>query len=485
MLNINPQPHQRQFLECNGNKEKPSIRIVFFGGGGGGGKTWSILVDNLFGVHDPDYLSVFFRSTTTELETNLWPEAKKMYEPLLIDKQGKFIGKAHISEKGKTITFPSGAKSKFSYLQHDKDADAWYGSELCKVYVDEFQAHSEYAFDVLRSRNRSRAKVPKGMRFTLNPKKDHFMYEWVKHFINEDTGFPIKELGGKTRWYVIKGGELFTDWDRESLKAVTGKNPQSYTYVPATLTDNKVLMDLDPEYYDVLDSLPEEKRDQMLLGCWKDSLDSGLYFQKEWLTPVKRIPANCKIVRGWDTAGGIPDPTRGYDPDYTVGVKMAKCPAGDFYIMGMERFRETMGVRDNRVINTAVKDGTECSIIMPVDVGAAGKFQFQQFAKMAISKGFICRSDPAPSSKSKLTRFEPFSVACQNGFVYIVESSFSQEDLKQFYTELESFNGERSTRTRRDDIPDAAASAFNYLSQEEVIPDFSLPSLKQDNPFIT
>jgi predicted phage terminase large subunit-like protein len=483
MLNIEPQPHQRLFLECNGTEDKDPIRIVFFGGGAGGGKTFSILVDNLFGVHDPDYLSVFFRSTNVELETNLWPEAKKMYDPLLFDKDGKAIGKSHISEKSKTITFPSGAKSKFSYLQHDKDADAWYGAELCKIYIDEFQAHSEYAFDVLRSRNRSRANVTKGMRFTLNPRKDHFMYQWVRHFIEEETGFPIKELGGKTRYYVIKGGELFTSWDREELKTQTGKNPQTYTYIPATLTDNKVLQDMDPEYYDVLDSLPEQKRDQLLLGCWKDSEASGMYFQKEWLTSVNRIPNGCKIARGWDTAGGVPDPTRSYDPDFTVGIKMAKCPDGNFFIMGMERFRETMGVRDNRILSTAARDGKDCYIVMPQDAGAAGKFQYQDFAKKTIAKGFLCKGDPAPSSSSKLKRFEPFSVSCQNGIVYIVETTFTQESLKQLYNELEAFNGERSTRARRDDIPDACASAFNYLSQEEVIPSFSLPNLKQTNPF--
>lgn len=33
MLKIDPQPHQRTFLECNGTKEKDPVRIVFFGGG--------------------------------------------------------------------------------------------------------------------------------------------------------------------------------------------------------------------------------------------------------------------------------------------------------------------------------------------------------------------------------------------------------------------------------------------------------------------
>ena len=33
VIEVNPQPHQRTFLECNGTKEKDPIRIVFFGGG--------------------------------------------------------------------------------------------------------------------------------------------------------------------------------------------------------------------------------------------------------------------------------------------------------------------------------------------------------------------------------------------------------------------------------------------------------------------
>lgn len=33
MLDINPQPHQRLFLECNGTETKDPVRIVFFGGG--------------------------------------------------------------------------------------------------------------------------------------------------------------------------------------------------------------------------------------------------------------------------------------------------------------------------------------------------------------------------------------------------------------------------------------------------------------------
>jgi hypothetical protein len=128
-LEFEPSDTQLKFLQAE-------ERIVFFGGGAGGGKSWGILVDNLQGVTDPAYLSVFFRTTTVELDTTLWPEAKLMYESLLKDENGKFIGKAHISEKKKTITFPSGARSIFSYLEYDKHADQWYGAELTKIYFD-------------------------------------------------------------------------------------------------------------------------------------------------------------------------------------------------------------------------------------------------------------------------------------------------------------------------------------------------------------
>jgi len=77
------------------------------------------------GVHDPAYFSVFFRTTTVEIDKGLWPEAKLMYMPYLTDINGKFIGKAHISEKTKTITWPSGARTVFAYLSNDKDADSW------------------------------------------------------------------------------------------------------------------------------------------------------------------------------------------------------------------------------------------------------------------------------------------------------------------------------------------------------------------------
>ena len=469
MLEFEPSETQMTFLSAE-------ERIVFFGGGAGGGKTWAILVDNLQGVHDPAYFSVFFRSTTTEIDKGLWPEAKLMYTPILKDENGKWVGKSHISEKTKTITFPSGARTAFAYLELDKHADMWYGSELTKIYFDEFQFRTEYQFDVLRSRNRSRANVQKGIRCTLNPDENHFVYDWVKPYLNED-GYPIKELGGKTRYYLIIDSTLHTDWDREGLKAKFNKEPQTYTYIPSLLTENKHLMERDPEYKDNLDSLSEKKRKQLLLGCWHVAEDSGMYFKREWLKKTDHVPFGCIGVRAYDLAASEPTKEQPY-PDYTASIQMWKSQDGYYYITGnyidnfkdsdttiYGRFRKRSGERDNIILSQAYADGSDIYLVIPQDAGAAGKEAFESKVKFFTSNGFKVKKDASVRTESKLAKFEPFATAAEHGLVYIVESTFpNKETLEWFYKELEMFDAQRSTSRKKDEAVDICASGFNTLN---------------------
>lgn len=115
--------------------------------------------------------------------------------------------------------------------------------------------------------------------------------------------------------------------------------------------------------------------------------------------------------------------------------------------------------------------------MLPKDPSGAGTIEYTESAKKLILEGFVVKPDAMPGNKKKLQRFMPFSSACQNGFVYIVEDSFPNvETLTHFYKELESFNGERSTATIKDDIPDAAASCFNTLSKENTFKAVAIPT---------
>lgn len=464
---IKLQPRQLEFA-------KADQQIVFFGGGAGGGKTFSALAVNLLGINDPLYFSVFFRTTSTEIEKGLFLEAKRMYMPYLTDINGKFIGQAKINEQQKTITFPSGARTTFSYLATDRDADAWYGTEINCAFFEEAQYRSQYQFDVIRSRNRSMSKIPKSIRCTLNPSPDSFIYQWVKPFLDEDD-FPVKEYSGKTRYFVIVEDNLYTSWDKEELEQTWGKSAETYTYIPATLDDNKALDTLDPSYRKKLDSLPEAKRKQLLLGCWAATENSGVFFKREYLKKATTLPLGSLVARGYDLAATADDTPNTKGCDRTASILMAKSKDGYYYILSGNGYRKRSGERDLEIIRQGHVDGDDVHIVLPCDHGAGGKAAFEYLSKTLIDNQLTPKKDPSNTNNSKLKKAEGFFSACQNGLVFIVESGFTREELETFYRELEIFDGvTKSTRLRHDDYVDAAATVFTYLNVTKV---YNVPKL--------
>jgi hypothetical protein len=108
---------------------------------------------------------------------------------------------------------------------------------------------------------------------------------FVLPFLSE-TGYPLQHLSGKIRYFVMISGVIHSDWSREVLKEkFPDKVAKTYTYIPSTLEDNKILMDLEPDYKDSLDSLPETKRKQLLLGCWFNTETGCRYFNREAVSP--------------------------------------------------------------------------------------------------------------------------------------------------------------------------------------------------------
>ena len=133
------------------------------------------------------------------------------------------------------------------------------------------------------------------------------------------------------------------------------------------------------------------------------------------------------------------------------------------------KIRKSAGVRDKIIEDQALHDGEDCFVVLPVDPAASGLAEYESSAKKLIEAGLMPKRDPVPINKSKLVRFTPFQVACESGLVSICESSFSDKTtLEAFYKEMESFDGERSTRQRKDDWPDACATAFNFLNMTRV-----------------
>lgn len=455
-------------------------KIVFYGGAAGSGKSHALIMDALQYINDPNFYAIYFRQNTTQLEGSLWPLAKSIYSQF----------GAVFREKQKTCTFPSGAKIKFSYMELDKHADpAHQGIEYSAIYWDEFTHFNEFMFNYLRSRMRSQSDNPSFMKASMNPDRDHFVYEWIKHYLYEEDqldengeceddmrkGCPDRSLCGLTRYFVIIGNDLHTAWDKQKLIDKFPKNkPKSYTFISGTIDDNPILDEIEPDYRENLESLPHVNKQRLRYGNWDVRPEGSGYFERGWCEIVNRIPASAVRVRSWDTAATLPSDITP-NPDWTAGVRMSKDKNGIYYIEHVERFRDRPAGVEAKIKDVAKDlDGDDILVTIPMDPAAAGKAQATQIIRMLAENGITCRSKP--TNKNKVTRFSPFSAAAEAGLIKIVQGSWNNA----YFSELESFTGDGKLK---DDQVDATSDAFITLADKKHVPVFRLPNMSRSNPF--
>lgn len=455
--------------------------IVFYGGAAGSGKSHALLMDALQYITDPNFYAVYFRQNTTQLEGSLWPAAKRMYTQF----GGVF------REKEKTCTFPSGAKIKFGYMELEKHADFHQGIEYSGIYWDEFTHFSEYQFHYLRSRMRSQARNKSFMKCSMNPDRDHFVYEWVKPYlyaqdeVNEDgtqnfekmKGCPNRELCGKVRYFLIKGNDMFSYWTMEELLNEYPDTKQAdirtYTFISGTIDDNPILDEIEPAYRSQLDNLPRVSRLRLRYGNWDVRPEGSGYFQRSWVEIVPQAPRSATRVRSWDLASTLPSEIYP-NPDWTAGVRMSKDREGIYYVEDVIRFRDRPDGVMTKMKEAGVEDGADVLITVPQDPGAAGKSTALQQIRALAEQGNTAKAKTTHANK--VTRFSPFSAMAEAGMVKVVEGSWNNA----YFSELEAFTGDGKTK---DDQVDATSDAFITLAEKKHVPSFQMPHFGQVNPF--
>lgn len=378
------------------------------------------------------------------------------------------------------------------------------------VAFDELTHFSQTQFLYLIGRLRSASETDSFCMATTNPDPDSWVLQWVLWYLDEE-GYPRADRCGAVRYFlIVDDAPVFADTEEElardypELCYVDNENtgeriyvpPLSFCFIGGNIFDNQELIRLNPKYLSNLKAQSKVNRARLLDGCWFARPEGSNYFQREWLHKIeeKAVPIGVKEVRAWDKATSEPS-DRNRHPDYTASVKMKKDKSGFMYIFGdyhessfdektmvSGRFRKRPGQRDQMILQQSQYDGEDCLIILPKDP-AAGAVEYLESAKKLNAEGFKVKPDPTANNQKKLVRFMPFSSACQNGSVFIVESSFSKATLEAFYKELESFDGERSTSQKKDDWADASASAYNALCKERVhtavsIPQYNAPTMK-------
>lgn len=411
---ISPQPGpQTAFLASNSD-------IVIYGGAAGGGKSFGLLMAPLRFIGNPRFGAVIFRRTYPEIssEGGLWDESEQIYP--LVGGKG--------SRSSMTWWFPSGASITFSHMAEAADRFRWKSAQVPFIGFDQVETFTADQFWYMLSRNRSMSGVPLWIRATCNPDPDSFIAEIIKWWVDQRTGYPVKERSGARRWFARIGNEL--EW-ADSAEELVGKYgpetlPKSVTFIAATIQDNQILLLKNPQYLANLRALPKVDNEQLERGNWLIRASAGLVFRREWMPVVESCPAGCDVVRYWDLAsvegGG----------DWSCGVKMAReRSSGRYFVQNVRRFQMTPYDTEKAILATASQDGAPVTIGLSQDPGQAGKWEVDHLVRALDGYSVITHREEG----DKVQRAKPFSAQCQAGNVSLVRGDWNEPFLR----ELENF----------------------------------------------
>lgn len=417
--------------------------IILFGGSAGGGKTYAILLDVLW-FHDvPGYTAIIFRRNSTQVRApgGLWSASQELFR--------EFGGLAN--ESSLEWTFPSGAVIKFAHLQYEKDVYQYQGTALTAIYWDELTHFTEKQFFYMLSRNRSMCGVPPYVKMTCNPDSESWVRKLVDWWIDPETGLAIKERSGVVRWFIMLNDEMIWSESKSALQHKYSEClPKSFTFISASIFDNRKLLEVDPGYLANLHALSRVERERLLNGNWNIKPSAGLYFQKGYFEIVDAIPSNRNVVRYWDRAATRKTDTN--DPDYTVGIKIEKDSNNIIYITDLVRIQESPLNVQNIIKNTAIRDGISVKIGIEEDPGQAGVADAEYLTR--ILQGFNVKRNRV--MKDKVTRALPVSAQSEAGNIKVFRAKWNDE----FFKELENF-----PEGKHDDIVDALSGAFLMINQ--------------------
>ncbi len=219
-LHIRGSPNDRQKLFFASR-----ARYTAYGGARGGGKSWALrrkLVG--LGLRYPGIRMLLVRRSYAELKAN-------HVRPLLEE----YAGLLSWHEGDKALHLPNGSRITLGYCASNRDALRYQGQEYDIIAIDEATQLSEYQFSIFKACLRGVGDVPRRMYLTCNP--GGIGHAWVKR--------------------------LFVDRDFR-----TDEDPTDYSFIPAQVYDNPVLLAADPGYVKQLETLPKKLRDAWLLGRW-------------------------------------------------------------------------------------------------------------------------------------------------------------------------------------------------------------------------
>lgn len=283
---------QELFVRC------PAFEVLY-GGALGGGKTDALLGDYARGIPNGEgWIGVFFRRHINDMDAVI-RRSKQIFLPI--------YGPRCFNASKNEWRFPNGAVLQFRHLERDDDVDHYQGQDYQWVGFDELtQWATDFQYTYMISRLRSAKGVQPRIRCASNP--GGLGHHWVKaRFV--DPVAPMVAQVIRTK--------------RKGVEKVSHR-----VFIPAKLSDNKILDEADPDYADrVSENLDPVLAAALVEGRW--DIVAGAAFT-EWDPDVHiidpyPIPTDKKIWRALDW--GYKEPFAlgymfEYDGDIILGSEM-------------------------------------------------------------------------------------------------------------------------------------------------------------------
>lgn len=292
--------------------------IVIGGGCRGGSKSFTLLMNVLYDVYNPNFRSVILRANTDDL-TDLVDVSYGLYRD---------HGEYNRSRDDMTWNFKAGGWLKFSYhagaIENFKQR--FQGKQFSFIGVDEITHMGYDKFKYLITCNRNAFGIRNRFIGTCNPDPDSWVAKFIDWWIGED-GLPIRARDGKVRYCFMEGDTPDTIYWGDTREEVYQQckdiidsywrkeyerygSPQdlfikSVAFVEARLADNIALMSSDPTYLANLVNQSEEQRARDLEGNWRyknvgDDMIKLAHMEKFYANPMQigdnQLRATCDVA---------------------------------------------------------------------------------------------------------------------------------------------------------------------------------------------
>ena len=203
----------------------------------------------------------------------------ELRENHILPLQAELNGYAQYKADERTFVFPNGSRLKLGYCDNENDMLQYQGAEYDVIGFEEAtNFREEWMTFIGTSLRTTRTDFKPRIYYTMNP-------------------------GGVGHEYIKR---IFIDRNYKE-----GENPDDYVFIQASVFDNDVLMNANPEYIKQLEALPEHKKKAHLYGDWnvyegqvfeEFVNDSAHYDDRLWTHVINpfEIPSTWTIYRSFD-----------------------------------------------------------------------------------------------------------------------------------------------------------------------------------------